>query len=167
MKEITTLDINENVFKQIGKDWMLVGASKDGKSNAMTASWGGLGVMWGADVAFVFIRETRYTKEFIDATDMLSLSFFGDDEKEMLSYMGKVSGRDEDKIEKMNLSLVDGYDVPVFENAKMTLVCKKMYVQEMNEESFVDKEQIDKWYADGNYHTMYVVRIEKVLMAND
>lgn len=164
MREITTTEIKENVFKQIGKDWMLVGATKDGKSNAMTASWGGLGVMWGADVAFVFIRETRYTKEFVDATDKMSLSFFGDDAKEMLSYMGKVSGRDEDKIDKMNFHLVDGYDAPVFEEAKMTFLCKKLYAQEMTAESFTDKEQIDKWYADGNYHTMYVVKIESVIV---
>lgn len=163
VQEIKTSDLSENVFKQIGKDWMLIGASNGSKSNAMTASWGGLGVMWGQDVAFVFIRESRYTKELVDATDMLSLSFFCDDAKEMLSYMGRVSGRDENKIEKMNLHMIDGYDVPVFEEAKMTFVCKKLYVQEMKEECFTDKEQIQKWYADGNYHTMYVVKIEKVL----
>ena len=34
----------------------------------------------------------------------------------------------------------------------------------MTAESFTDKEQIDKWYADGNYHTMYVVKIESVIV---
>ena len=94
-----------NVFDMIGKQWMLVGAEKQGKINAMTASWGGLGVMWGKNVAFVFIRETRYTKEFVDNEETFSLSFFGEEKREMLGYMGKISGRDEDKIEKSNLQI--------------------------------------------------------------
>ena len=54
-------DINkDDVFSLIGDRWMLVAATdKDGKTNAMTASWGGLGVLWGKKVAFVFIRPQR------------------------------------------------------------------------------------------------------------
>lgn len=69
-------ELNENVFSLINEDWMLVAASKDGKTNAMTASWGGMGILWGKRVAFVFVRPQRYTKEFIDAGEKLSLSFF-------------------------------------------------------------------------------------------
>ena len=71
---MTANEISKNVFDMIGKQWMLVGAAKDGKVNAMTASWGGLGVMWGKNVAFVFIRQTRYTKEFVDNGETFSLS---------------------------------------------------------------------------------------------
>ena len=92
---MTANEISKNVFDMIGKQWMLVGAAKNGKVNAMTASWGGLGVMWGKNVAFVFIRQTRYTKEFVDNGDTFSLSFFGDDQRKMLNYMGTVSGRDD------------------------------------------------------------------------
>ena len=31
----------------IGKDWLLITAEKEGIANTMTASWGGLGVIWG------------------------------------------------------------------------------------------------------------------------
>lgn len=58
----------------VGKEWLLVTAEKDGKANTMTASWGGVGVMWGRNMAFIVIRPQRYTKEFIDASDKLSLS---------------------------------------------------------------------------------------------
>lgn len=163
MKELKITDFNENVFTKIGKEWMLVGAANGEKINAMTASWGGLGIMWGKEVAFVFIRESRYTKEFIDESEKFSLSFFEDEYKKMLGYMGKVSGRDENKIEKANLRLVNGFDVPVFEEAGMTIVCKKLYSQKMNAESFTDKTCIDKWYSDNDYHTMYVAEIERIL----
>ena len=63
MKEIKAQELNENPFKLIGDDWMLITAEKDGKVNTMTASWGGLGVIWGRNAATVYIRLSRYTKE--------------------------------------------------------------------------------------------------------
>lgn len=164
MKELDIEKINDNVFEKIGKQWMLVGAKTEDKCNAMTASWGGLGVMWGKNVAFVFIRESRYTKKLVDASEKLSLSFFTEKFRPMLGYMGKASGANEDKIANAKLNLVEGYDSPVFEEASMTFICKCLYSQRMNAESFLDKECIDKWYFDDNYHTMYVVEIEKALI---
>ncbi len=73
-KEIKPEELTKNPFHMIGKEWMLVTAEKDGKVNTMTASWGGVGIMWGKPVAYVFIRPQRYTKEFIDGTDTFSLS---------------------------------------------------------------------------------------------
>ena len=160
---MTANELKGNVFDMIGSKWMLVGAEKEGKVNAMTASWGGLGVMWGKNVAFVFIRETRYTKEFVDNQETFSLSFFGEEKKEMLGYMGRVSGRDEDKIEKCGLHTSMKQNAPVFEEAELTLVCRKMYAQEMKEECFTDKEAVQKWYGDGNYHTMYVAEIIDII----
>ena len=66
MKVIKPEELNKNVFSMIGKEWLLVTAEKEGKVNTMTASWGGLGVMWGKDVAFIVLRPQRYTKEFVD-----------------------------------------------------------------------------------------------------
>ena len=38
--------IGQDVFSLIGDRWMLVAATdKEGKTNAMTASWGGMGVL--------------------------------------------------------------------------------------------------------------------------
>lgn len=153
-------EITKNVFDMIGKQWMLVSATKDGKTNAMTASWGGLGVMWGKNVAFVFIRESRYTKEFVDGSDKMVLSFFSEDYRKMLGYMGTVSGRTEDKIEKAGLTLTEN---DTFKEAELSMICKKLYAAPMSAEDFVSKEELDKWYKDGDMHTMYVVEIEEVL----
>ena len=52
------IDINEivlNPFKTIGKDWLLISALKDGVTNTMTASWGGIGVIWNKNVVTVYI----------------------------------------------------------------------------------------------------------------
>ena len=148
-----------NAFHKIGKQWMLITANDGDKVNAMTASWGGLGVIWGKNVAYIFVRESRYTKEFIDKNDKLSLAFFGEDKKEMLGYMGKVSGRDEDKIARAGLNVYMKDGVPVFEEAETTLLCKKLYAGKINPEDFIDMEIDGKWYGDKDYHTMYIVEI--------
>ena len=74
---IDTVEINP--FKLIGKNWGVITAEKDGKINAMTASWGGMGVLWNKNVMNIYVRESRYTKEFLDAGDLFSVTFF--DEK--------------------------------------------------------------------------------------
>lgn len=156
-------EIQGNVFDRIGKQWMLVGAMKDGKSNAMTASWGGMGVLWGKNVVFVFVRKSRYTKEFIDAGETFSLSFFEEKYRSMLGYMGKVSGRQEDKIAKSELHVNEKNGAPVFDEAEMTLVCRKLYEQDIEKSGFLSDEEVQKWYADNDYHVMYVAEIVDVL----
>ncbi len=141
---------------------MLVAATdKSGKTNAMTASWGGVGVLWGKKVAFVFIRPQRYTKKFVDEAERFSLSFFDDSFKKTLGYMGKVSGRDEDKIAKSGLTLSDINGVPVFKEASLTLVCRKLYRQTLEEKCFIETDNIDKWYPQRDYHDVYVAEIEQ------
>lgn len=160
--EIDVKKLQANPFEMIGDQWMLITAKKDGKVNTMTASWGAMGIMWGKTVATAYIRPQRYTKEFVDGSDTFTLSFFGGGQKKAMGHLGSVSGREEpDKIEKAGLHVteVDGY--PTFEEATLTLVCKKLYVQEMKAACFLGKEEIEKWYPDGDYHYMYMAEIIK------
>lgn len=162
-KEISTENLSLNPFKRIGQDWMLITAEKDGKANTMTAGWGGLGVMWGKDVVFVVIRESRFTKEFVDGTDHFSLTFFDEGYKKELGYLGSVSGRDEDKIAKSGLTLVPDA-APYFKEGNLALVCRKLYAMDMGPEGFTIGPELDeKWYADKDYHTLYVGEIEKAI----
>lgn len=163
MKEMEYELFNENVFKTIGSDWLLFTAEKDGKVNTMTASWGGLGIMWNKKVAYIFVRPQRYTKEFIDGSDRLSISVLPNRFRKELSYLGTVSGRDEDKIAKSNLIVEKYEEVPYFEEARLVLVCKKLFAQAIEEKSFLEKDLVDKWYPQKDFHIMYVVEIEKIL----
>lgn len=163
-KEIRPEDFNYSPFKLIGKDWMLITAEKDGKANTMTASWGGLGVMWNKNVAYVVIRPQRYTKEFVDSADSFSLTFFNNSFKEILSYLGTKSGRDEDKIKKSNLTLIHDNNIPYFEEANIAIFCKKLFAQEYNPESFIDKEINKQCYPNSDHHTLYIGEITKILV---
>jgi len=162
--EIKPENFEQSPFKLIGKDWMLITAEKDDKLNTMTASWGGFGVMWGKDVAFIVIRPQRYTKEFVDGSDTFSLTFFDSSFKKQLGYLGSVSGRDEDKIEKTNLTVLHTDDVPYFEEAKIAILCKKLYAQEYKPECFIAQELNAEWYPEVDHHTLYIAEITKILI---
>ncbi|MDF2504111.1 flavin reductase [Clostridium sp.] len=162
--EISPEQLDKNIFNLIGKDWMLVTAEKDGKVNTMTASWGGFGVMWGKNVANIVIRPQRFTKEFIDASGTFSLTVLDESFRKQLTYLGTVSGRDEDKVSKSNLSVVHSDDTPYFNEASVAIICKKLYAQEYKPECFTDKNIDGKWYPDKDYHTLYIGEITKILI---
>ena len=155
--EIKAEELKDNPFDLIGKQWMLITAGNEEKCNTMTASWGGVGIMWGKPTATAYIRDSRYTKEFVDREDYFTLAFFGEEHREALNLCGRVSGRDEDKIKEAGLTpyYVDG--TVAFEEAKMIFVCKKVYVQRMGEENFVEKDM----------HNMYMGEIKKILVKED
>ena len=163
-KEVKIEDFDYSAAKLIGKDWLLVTGEAEGKANAMTASWGGLGVMWNKNVAYIVIRPQRYTKEFVDKAERLTLSVFGEDKRQMMSYFGSVSGRDEDKIAKSGLTVISEEGCTYYKEAKYVMVCRKLYAQPMTADSFIDKSCDSLWYAAGDYHTLYIAEIEKLLV---
>ena len=164
-KEIAIEDLQLNPFQKISRQWMLITAGDELESNTMTASWGGLGIMWGKNVATAYIRPQRYTKEFVDNSDLFTLSFLPEEKREALNICGRVSGRDvEDKWAEAGLHpyYVDG--TTAVEEAERVLVCKKLYAQEMYPECFIETECDTKWYPQADYHTMYIAEIVKVLV---
>ena len=54
-KEVKAEELQFNPFTKIGKEWMLITAGTEEKYNTMTASWGGVGVIWGKDVVTAYI----------------------------------------------------------------------------------------------------------------
>lgn len=155
-------DLELNPFKTIGKDWALVSAGSKKKANTMTVSWGGVGVLWGKNVAFVFVRDSRYTKEFIDAGDFFSISFMGQDYKEALNYCGSHSGRDSDKVSEAGLTWNYKHSIPFIDEGSFVLLCQKLAAVKLTENSFISPE-IPKFYKDGDLHTMYVGEIIELM----
>ena len=127
-KKITTEELTANPFKLIGKDWMLITAGDKEKFNTMTASWGGVGIMWGKPVATAYIRPQRYTFEFIENGDYYTQSFFDEEYRDALKFCGSKSGRDYDKVKETGLTPVvdDETGAVYFKEAKLVFICKKM-----------------------------------------
>lgn len=165
MKRIEVKELSENYFEVIGKEWMLVTAGSKENFNTMTASWGGIGWLWNKPVAFVFIRPERYTYEFIENSDYLTLSFLGVENKKIHAVCGSKSGRNTDKVKETGLVPVFTEQGNVlFEQARLSLECKKLYTGGINPESFIDKSLIDTWYggSHGGFHHMYIVEIKSI-----
>lgn len=156
--------LSGDFFTRLNKEWMLVTAGNEQSFNTMTASWGGIGVLWFKNVAFAFIRKSRYTLEFIDKNDEFTLSFFNGEMMKELAFCGRNSGRDVDKIKETGLTPVFIDNITSFQQAKLVLVCRKLFRQTMAPESFLDKEIFDRCYADNDLHEMIIGEITKVLV---
>jgi flavin reductase (DIM6/NTAB) family NADH-FMN oxidoreductase RutF len=138
---------------------MLISAGTRESFNMMTASWGGLGVLWSRNIAICFIRPQRYTYEFIERADFFSLSFFSEEHRQALDLCGSKSGRQVNKAAATGLTPVVGDTGAVFfAEARLVLECRKIYFQDLNPENFLDAS-IHKNYPTRDYHRMYVGEI--------
>ena len=155
--------LDQNVFSLIGDQWMLITAGTKDQCNTMTASWGGLGVLWGKPVATVYIRPQRYTLEFVEREDTFTLCFFGEEYRKALALCGSKSGRDMDKVKEGGFTVATAEGAPYFEEADLVLVCKKSYWQDMDPTHFLDGEIDSKWYPEKDYHRIFIGEILEVL----
>jgi len=165
-KEVSVDSLKMNPFTKIGKQWMLVTSGNISNWNTMTASWGGLGVIWHKNVAYVFVRYSRYTYEFMEKNSIFTLSFFPESNRESLAYCGANSGRDVNKALKTGLTpFSPSNESTSFEQAELILVCKKLYAGGIDPEDFIDPS-VDENYKTKDYHKMYIGEIQKVLSKN-
>lgn len=156
----TPKELTENFFRMIDDEWMLVTAKKpDGTFNMLTASWGGVGVLWNRPVSFIFIRESRYTTQFLDTADSYTLSFFEEDMRGVLSELGSKSGRDIDKMNYPGLTPVEKNGAVMFKEAKLTLVCNKLFRNLLSESSILCSDVIKEAYPKGDFHIAYIGEI--------
>ncbi|MBQ2990827.1 MAG: flavin reductase [Clostridia bacterium] len=169
MREIPVNELTLNPMTKIAKEWMLVTAgTKETGYNTMTASWGHLGSLWGhgggLPTAVAYVRPQRYTKAFMDRELYYTLSFFAPEHHQKLAYLGSHSGRDEDKVTRVGLTpaFFDGYTT--FEEASLTLVCRKLYRAPLVEEGFVDRAVMEDCYPKRDFHDMYIGEIVRVLV---
>ncbi len=161
--EIGPEHLTDNPFKLVGSDWMLITAGTPEKFNTMTASWGGLGVLWERKVAFCFVRPNRYTYEFIESSPTFTLSFFGEEHRKALQFCGSHSGRNTDKVKGAGLTPVHEVGAVYFKEARLVIVCRKIYFQDISPERFLDP-RIESMYPQKDYHRMYVGQIAKCLV---
>jgi flavin reductase (DIM6/NTAB) family NADH-FMN oxidoreductase RutF len=173
--EKSVRDFRGSVVQRIAEEWMLItaGAAGPGKWNTMTASWGGLGELWGKDVAFMCIRPTRYTQSFTEANPLFTLSFFDKKHHPALAFCGEQSGRDCDKAAKTGLTPIVFDDriaggrasgAVAFKEASEIIICRKIYAHDFDPAQFLDAA-IEKMYPHKDYHRMYIGEALTLLMA--
>ena len=153
------LDTSLNIFQ---KDWALVTAGTMDNYNTRTIGWGGLGTLWRKPVCTVYVKPCRYTHSFMDANDYFTVSFFSDEYRGALSVLGTKSGRDGDKVAEVGFTAVATGESVTFKEAKTTLLCKKIYRQDMCLDS-MPAEAVEKYYTEEAPHTMFVGEVIDII----
>lgn len=157
---IAPQDIADNVFKLIGEDWMLITAGSLDSFNTMTASWGGLGVLWNRPVAFAFVRPVRYTYEFTEREDRFTLTFFPEEYRAALTLCGTKSGRDGDKVAEAGLTPLASPEGSVyFAEARLVLECRKLYTHDIDPAHLLEAGLDASIYPAKDYHRLYIAEI--------
>ena len=173
-RKITPEEFSGNPFTLLDHDWMLVTSADPGEGlaggkdyNTMTASWGGMGILWGKPVAFVFVRPQRHTYGFTERNARMTLSFFGGEYRSALNFCGTKSGRDCDKAKECGLTPVaetnENGRAVWFDEAKLVMKVRKLYAKPFDPAAFVD-EDARNCYGDDDFHTAYVCGIEEILV---
>lgn len=160
--------LRDNPFQLIGREWMLVTAGMPDAFNTMTASWGGLGHLWNRDVSFCFVRQQRHTYSFMESASHYTLSFYDKPHRAALDYCGSHSGRDVDKVAATGLTpLADETGAVYFAQARLVLVCRKLYGGDIVPAAFTDPALPAEVYPKGDFHRMYIGEIMRCLLREE
>ncbi len=162
---ISPYDLEDNIFKLIDKDWMLITAGTEDSFNTMTASWGHLGILWNMPIAIAYIRPQRHTYGFANENDYYTLCFFEEKYRKALQFCGTKSGRDYDKVKETGLTpMLTEHGNVYFKEARLVLECEKVYQDELKKENFLKPEIALKNYPKDDFHRFYMGRIVSVLL---
>jgi flavin reductase (DIM6/NTAB) family NADH-FMN oxidoreductase RutF len=158
--EIEIKSLQGNFFHKLDNEWMLITAGTGELFNLMTASWGTFGILWNVPVAIAFIRPHRHTFGFVEKNSQFTLSFLGNDHKEILNYCGLHSGRAVDKVKETGLiPLYTPSGSISFEQAKLIIECRKIYSDDIKAEKFINKEIILANYPAKDFHRLFIGEI--------
>lgn len=147
---------NVDAYEAFHFEWALVTAGDAEHFNTMTVSWGGLGSLWNKRVCTVYVRPSRYTYDFMEQYDHFTVSFYPEEYRSALGLLGRLSGRDSNKIAQSGLTPVKAGDSMTFAEAKVTLVCKKLYAQDMDPNA-IPEDVRNRFYPEGEtIHRMYI-----------
>lgn len=154
--------LNLDIFKAYGANWALLTAGTMADYNTMTISWGGMGTLWNKSVATVYVRPCRHTYEYMERNEYFTVSFYPDVCKADLKILGTLSGRDTDKVAQTALRPVSAGKSVSFAQARITLVCKKLYAQDMDPAA-IPADILKSMYGEETPHRIYIGEVVEIL----
>ena len=156
------MEFKTDIFSQFDKKWALLTAGNKESFNTMTISWGGAGTLWSKPVVTAYVRTSRLTHDFMDKEDYFTVSFYPEEYKKTLVVLGSKSGRDMDKMNDSGLTPKAVENSMTFEEAEVTLVCRKLFKQRLNPENIID-EKAKAFYDGDAEHDMYIGEVVEIL----
>lgn len=177
-KKIDALEHANTILTELKKGILLTTKQGD-KVNAMTISWGKLGIEWAKPIFTAYVRDGRFTYEQLDSGEFtINVPLDRKKVAKALGFCGTKTGREHDKIKEINLTLVDGENVsvPAIKEFPLTLECKVIYIQEQNPaampEEFIPQfypQDVDSSFHSANkdFHTMFYGEIVNAYILED
>ena len=156
------MEFNVDIFSKLDKEWALLAAGTPDDHNAMTVSWGGMGTLWGKPVVTVYVRPNRHTYGYIEDNEFFTLSFYSEKYRKALGVMGSKSGRDCDKDALAGLEAVPASDSVSYRQADVTLVCRKLYHNDLVEEN-IPEDVLKTFYDPEPIHRMYIAEVIEMI----
>jgi len=177
-REINVFDYAGEICKAL-PGGILLTTKRGEEVNSMTIGWGTIGIDWSRPVFIAYVRESRYTKQLLEANGEFTVNVpLGEVPRAALSLCGRKSGRDMNKIEKLNLTLEEPLEisVPGIKELPLTLECRVIYKQQQDL-SAIPQDILDRYYpveddtlhpgSDRDYHIAYTAQILKAYIIED
>lgn len=159
-KQISPEEINNNVFTLAGKDFYVITAGKKGHYNSMTASGGGMGVLFKKPTTWCVFQTTRYTLEMILKEQTYTMSYFPEEYKKQMLFLGSKSGRESEKMKEVELTNVQTPSGDIsFKETMLIIQCKLTQITTPDPNDFCTqeaKDYINEVYKDPNEIRKYV-----------
>lgn len=154
-----------NPIQKVADEGIAIVAEADGTVNAMSSHNGGVGHLWGKNVVYAFLRNTRYTKELLDKSEYFSACFFDMSEKnnvQLMKVLDQLSGRNEDKLHLCHVNIEHALNAPYIDEANFIILCRKIAAVPMTENTILDEKILNENYTAkhlDDFHTMYIGEI--------
>ena len=162
--DLNILNKNNNIFDKMKKAALLTAGTME-NFNTMTIGWAVNGVIWGKNVFIVYVRPSRYTYKFMEENEFFTISFYDDEYKKALGYLGTKSGRDTDKVKDVEFTPVAMQESVTFKEANLSVLCKLLYKQDMNGSDF-PIDVLNKYYKTeegfDDFHRYYIGEIIEI-----
>jgi flavin reductase (DIM6/NTAB) family NADH-FMN oxidoreductase RutF len=166
-RKVEPKELAEDVFAKNGSGILLT-TKADGKVNTMVIGWGHLGTLWGMPTFVAFVRSSRHTYELLGRNPEFAINVPREERlrPDIMRVAGTESGRDEDKIAKLGLTLVEPevISVPAIAEVPKTLECQVIYRQQLSLPDFPSDVRA-RYYAHPDedpqdaVHTMFVGKV--------
>ena len=150
----------DNVFTLVGESFPVITAGKQNNYNSMTGSGGGLGLLLKKPTTWCIIRADRYTLEFIEKEQTYTMSYFSNEYKEQIIFLGSKSGKNSNKMKEVKLTSIQ---TPCgnmsFRESKLIIDCKLMQITTVKTDDFYiqeDKDFLNEAYKEANFYRKYV-----------
>lgn len=144
-------------YKEVLPHGVFLTTKADGEINTMTMGWGTTGYIWNKNIIMAPVRKSRYTHQLIENSQFFTVSVpLNGQLKKELQFCGTKSGRDHNKIEELNLELleVEECEVPLIKGNNLHIIAKIKYQQDMMIDNLA-KDIVDKKYPEQDMHTFY------------